>query len=371
METRLGSDPPPNVSINTTKEFLNILLVSRRKELLEELKKKLDRSDRHIEVCVQDITENEAEKKIFKKWEDFSFKSSTKIDHLICNAGILIKSSPKDINLYKNKLVWDKLYKTNYISQRKIINYALDNNLLNQCSHIAITNSIEGKRYMPTPNNYFGAYGKSKKMMEKWVTHDLRKNKKIMKNNIKITVMYPSKIDGPMFFNILEKDGKRTKRKPEWEIIGFKKEPYKEFNNHALDVLALRYYLAIQTNKPDEYSSLEDRIMIKYFPEPFSFFLFYLVGLTKNLSLIDIPIYLILQFPYEIIVLFRMAVNNFYIKENRITKKDIKQKEYELDNPEIRDDENIIYRYYIMNTSILLGLGYYTYKKIKKKKRFN
>ena len=66
-----------------------------------------------------------------------------------------------------------------------------------------------------------------------------------------------------------------------------------------------------------------------------------------------------------------MAVNNFYIKENRITKKDIKQKEYELDNPEIRDDENIIYRYYIMNTSILLGLGYYTYKKIKKKKRFN
>jgi len=77
-----------------------------------------------------------------------------------------------------------------------------------------------------------------------------------------------------MFFNILKNDGKRTKRKPEWEIIGFKKEPYEEFNNHALDVLALRYYLAIQPNKPDEYSSLEDRTMIKYFPEPFSFFCF-------------------------------------------------------------------------------------------------
>lgn len=349
------------------KENLNLLLVSRRKELLVELQKNLERTgDRKIEICVQDITEKSAPQNIFNTWNN-NFDSK-KIDHLICNAGILVKASPKDINLTKNKTVWEKLYKTNYLSHRQIIEYALGISnqntslLLKKNASIAITNSSEGKRYFPTPNNYFGAYGKSKKMMEKWVTHTLRKDNVVKDNHINITVMYPSKIDGPMFFHILEKDGKRTKRKPEWEILGFK-EPHKKFDDYNMDVLALRYYLAIQTNKKEEYSSLMDRTIIKYLPEPFSFFFFYSIGLTKNLSLIDIPIYLVLQFPFEIPILLKMIINNFYIKDNRITKKDIKESKYQLNENNIKDDENLLYRYYIFNTIMLSGIGYYVNKK--------
>jgi NADP-dependent 3-hydroxy acid dehydrogenase YdfG len=356
---------PPSIEIEDNREILNMLLVSRRMELLTELKKNLERSDREIEICVQDITEDKAPKNIFDKWkEKFDTK---KIDHLICNAGILVKASPKDINLKKNPETWKKLYKTNYLSHRNIVEYALGLNdneeiMLNQNSHIAITNSSEGKRYFPTPNNYFGAYGKTKKMMEKWVTHSLRKDKVVIENKINITVMYPSKIDGPMFFHILEKDGKRTKRKPEWEILGFK-EPHKKFDDYNLDVLALRYYLAIQTNKKEEYSSLVDRIIIKHLPEPFSFFFFYSIGLTKKLSLLDIPLYLLLQFPFEIPILSKMFINNFYIKDNRITKKDIKEKNYQLNESNIKDDESLLYRYYIFNTIVLFGIGYYVNKK--------
>ena len=356
----------PSIELDGDQEKLNILLVSRRKELLQELQKKLKRSDRNIVFCVQDITEDNAPQNIFNTW--FGNFGKGKIDHLICNAGILVKASPKDINLTKNKTVWEKLYKTNYLSHRQIIEYALgisDQNtslLLKESASIAITNSSEGKRYFPTPNNYFGAYGKSKKMMEKWVTHTLRKDKIVKEHKINITVMYPSKINGPMFFHILEKDGKRTKRKPEWEILGFK-EPHKKFDDYNMDVLALRYYLAIQTNKKEEYSSLVDRIIIKHLPEPFSFFFFYSIGLTKNLSLLDIPLYLLLQFPFEIPILSKMLINNFYIKDNRITKKDIKEKSYQLNESNIKDDESLLYRYYIFNTIVLSGIGYYVNKK--------
>lgn len=356
------------------KEFLNILLVSRRKSLLEELKNKLDRTDRKIETYVQDITKEDAPQNIFEYWN--SKFDSEKIDHLICNAGILVKASPKDINLTKNKETWDKLYKTNYLSHRKIIEFALGKDekkktlFLKEKASVAITSSSEGKRYFPTPNNYFGAYGKSKKMMEKWVTNTLRKDDVVKENKINVTVMYPSKIDGPMFFHILEKDGKRTKRKPEWDILGFK-EPHKKFDDYNMDVLALRYYLAIQNNKKEEYSSLVDRIIIKYLPEPFSFFFFYSIGLTKNLSLVDIPIYLLLQFPFEIPILLKMIINNFYIKDNRITKKDIKESEYKLNKNNIKDDENLLYRYYIFNTIVLSGIGYYVDKKVNGSKITN
>jgi len=378
-----GLNPPPSISIDSVQEFLNILLVSRREELLEELKKNLDRSDRKISICIQDITEKHAAEKIFKKWTH-SF-ANNKIDHLICNAGILIKASPIDINLEKNREVWEKLYKTNYLSHRNIIEYALkkseenDEILLNKDSHIAITNSIEGKIYLPTPQNYFGAYGKSKKFMKKWVNQNLRKNPIILNNNIKITMLYPSKIEGPMFVHILEKNGRRIERKPEWEVINFKYEPYKDFDRYSMDVIALRYYLAIQTNKTEEYSSRIDRIISEYFPNPFSAFLFYLSGLTKNLSLVDIPLYLILQFPWELITFSKMALNNFYIKDNIISKEDILKKEYKLQIKEanIKDDEKILYNYYITNTLILSGVGYYAFKKIrntrffKNKKKYN
>jgi len=74
-----------------------------------------------------------------------------------------------------------------------------------------------------------------------------------------------------------------------------------------------------------------------------------------------------------------MALNNFYIKDNIISKEDILKKEYKLQIKEanIKDDEKILYNYYITNTLILSGVGYYAFKKIrntrffKNKKKYN
>ena len=44
-----------------------------------------------------------------------------KIDHLVCNAGISVKEH-QDINLKIIK-IYGKVYKTNYLSHRKIIEY--------------------------------------------------------------------------------------------------------------------------------------------------------------------------------------------------------------------------------------------------------
>jgi NAD(P)-dependent dehydrogenase (short-subunit alcohol dehydrogenase family) len=356
------------------KETLNMVLVSRRTELLEELKGNLgnlERLDRNIEIITQDITKDGAAKNIIDKTVAyFNSKSDhSKIDHLICNAGILVKASPKQINLKegtktKYKDTWIKLYNTNYLAHRNIVEYAINEgegeSFLSEKANIAFTNSIEGKRYLPTPKNYFGSYGKSKKMLDKWITHSLRKKYGQQYN---ITVMYPSKIDTPMFFNILEANGTRTKRKPEWRILGIPKEPYIIFNNYKIDGEALRYYLAIQNKKEEEYSSVANRLIIKYLPEPFCFWVFYPWSILKNLTLVDRYFYLLLQFPFELPIVFGMVINNFYIKENVITQEDIDNPAYKLKEIKgIKNDNHILYRYYIINTIILGGIGFYINK---------
>ena len=61
-------------------------------------------------------------------------------------------------------------------------------------------------------------------------------------------------------------------------------------------------------------------MFLKYLPDPLSFIFFYTVGITKNLSLVDIIFYLILQIWIDIPVLLKMSINNFYIKQNVIRK---------------------------------------------------
>ena len=356
------------------KQKLNIVLVARRKQLLSDLKKKLERKDRNILIIEQDISDfdqksNYAAENIINKSINFFKKKNkinNKIDHLICNPAILVKSSPKDVNLNKNKYLWEKMYKTNFVGQKRIIDLAIKKNFIKYKGVIAITNSIEGARYIPTPDNNFGTYCKTKKLLDKWVNTELR-SKHGSKYNI--LSLYPSKIANPSFIlNILEKSGKKTKPLPEWKILGQKKEPYKNFDEISLEELALRYYLAILNKKKIEYSSITDKNIFSL-PEPFCGWIFYTWGILKNYTIFDLP-FLILEIPSFLPILFQFIINNNYLKTNYITKKDIKEKEYELNYKKFnyKDDAFIYYRSIIINLFILTLL-YYTYFGTNSKKK--
>ena len=334
-----------NIYLN---EKINFFLVSRRKILLDELKKQLTRKDRNIEILVKDITDEDSANVIINKALEFFNKiKKNKIDHLICNAGIMIKGKQEDLTLD----IWEKLYKTNYLSHREIIEFAINNDALEYKANIAITNSIEGKRYLATPNNFFGAYGKSKKLFEIWIINVLRPQNK---NKYNITVIYPSLMDGEMYLNIRNTKNEFIDRDLEWKIFELN-EPVLQFNKYSLEIMANRYYFAIINNRDEEYSSIVDKFILKI-PDPFFNFIFYLYGIYKNMGLFDIPFYLILQFWNDINLFAKIISNNFYIKDNIININDIENKNYRLTDFTNNNHEYLLKRYQYLNYGFFILL---------------
>ena len=58
-----------------------------------------------------------------------------------------------------------KIMITNFLAHKKIIANSIDH--MEKNSTIAITNSVEGVVYLPTPKNYFGTYSETKKIFTK------------------------------------------------------------------------------------------------------------------------------------------------------------------------------------------------------------
>ena len=334
-------------------EVLNIVLIARRKSLLEELESNLKRSDRNIKIIEFDIInfDVEEEKNNIIKISNNFFKNFNegKIDHLICNAGILVKD---DIN-NKPKITYEtekKIINNNFLAHKRIIEESLKYMAID--STIAITNSVEGIVYLPTPFNYFGTYSKTKKLFHKWINKyynlDIDFNNKSEKidiilkygekktsfNSIKnfkkkndgglrkfiednykhinVVEMFPSGMRTQILNNIINYDGKKLSRNTEFNNLNVP-TPYMDVLRYTPEQQSYIFYFGILNKDKFIYSSVGDKFICNL-PYPINNRIIYIWWSFKNLSLIDIPMYIILQLLPNIKLFYEMEKNNNYIK---------------------------------------------------------
>lgn len=216
----------------------NLLLVSRSKEKLSELKNNIDNKVSKIEVLNVDLSRNESPQKIY----DFSLNHFKHIDVIINNAGIGYNSFVTDVD----KEIVQEVFQINFFSIVEVNKLFLPQMIKKKQGAIINISSLGGKRSLPTSSIYCA----SKFALEAY-TESLRCELKT--TNINVLNVRPSIISNTNFFN-----GKFMKK----ELSSDFEIKIKGINKISSDIIAKKILISIIKKKRDLNLTLIAKLMI-------------------------------------------------------------------------------------------------------------
>ena len=216
----------------------NLLLVSRSKEKLSELKNNIDNKVSKIEVLNVDLSRNESPQKIY----DFSLNHFKHIDIIINNAGIGYNSFVTEVD----KEIAKEVFQINFFSIVEINKLFLPQMIKKKQGAIINISSLGGKRSLPTSSIYCA----SKFALEAY-TESLRCELKT--TNINVLNVRPSIISNTNFFN-----GKFMKK----ELSSDFEIKIKGINKISSDIIAKKILISIIKKNRDLNLSLIAKLMI-------------------------------------------------------------------------------------------------------------
>ena len=216
----------------------NLLLVSRSKEKLLELKNNIDNKVSKIEVLNVDLSRNESPQKIY----DFSLNHFKHIDVIINNAGIGYNSFVTEVD----KEIAKEVFQINFFSIVEVNKLFLPQMIKKKQGAIINISSLGGKRSLPTSSIYCA----SKFALEAY-TESLRCELKT--TNINVLNVRPSIISNTNFFN-----GKFMKK----ELSSDFEIKIKGINKISSDIIAKKILISIIKKNRDLNLSLIAKLMI-------------------------------------------------------------------------------------------------------------
>jgi short-subunit dehydrogenase len=170
-----------------------VVLSSRNIETLEKIRKSLPNSDNHI--CVVLDLENSSN---FPELAESVVEKMGKIDYLFNNGGLSQRSEASDTPMAIDRRIMEINYFGNIALSKAVLPY-----FKNQKSgHIIVISSISGK---------FGFFLRSAYSASKHALHGFYDSLILEeeKNNIKVTIVCPGKINTNISMNALSKDGSK------------------------------------------------------------------------------------------------------------------------------------------------------------------
>ena len=216
----------------------NLLLVSRSKEKLLELKNNIDNKVSKIEVLDVDLSRNESPQKIY----DFSLNHFKHIDVIINNAGIGYNSFVTEVD----KEIAKEVFQINFFSIVEINKLFLPQMIKKKQGAIINISSLGGKRSLPTGSIYCA----SKFALEAY-TESLRCELKT--TNINVLNVRPLIISNTNFFN-----GKFMKK----ELSSDFEIKIKGINKISSDIIAKKVLISIIKKNRDLNLTLIAKLMI-------------------------------------------------------------------------------------------------------------
>jgi short-subunit dehydrogenase len=197
------------LAMDFAKMKAKLVLSSRNIEAIEELKLSCEESTGHCSAIPLDLENN----------SDFStivsevIQQYKTIDYLIVNGGIsqrsLIKETPIDIDR--------RLMEINYFGNIAITKAVLPQMITQQSGHIIVVSSIVGKFGFPLRS----AYSASKHALHGFY-ETLRAEHK--KDNIKVTIAIPGRVQTNISYNALKEDGSRHQQLDDGQATGISAE---------------------------------------------------------------------------------------------------------------------------------------------------
>ena len=216
----------------------NLLLVSRSKEKLLELKNNIYNKVSKIEVLDVDLSRNESPQKIY----DFSLNHFKHIDIIINNAGIGYNSFVTEVD----KKIAQEVFQINFFSIVEVNKLFLPQMIKKKQGAIINISSLGGKLSLPTSSIYCA----SKFALEAY-TESLRCELKT--TNINVLNVRPSIISNTNFFN-----GKFMKK----ELSSDFEIKIKGINKISSDIIAKKILISIIKKNRDLNLSLIAKLMI-------------------------------------------------------------------------------------------------------------
>ena len=216
----------------------NLLLVSRSKEKLLELKNNIDNKVSKIEVLDVDLSRNESPQKIY----DFSLNHFKHIDVIINNAGIGYNSFVTEVD----KEIVQEVFQINFFSIVEVNKLFLPQMIKKKQGAIINISSLGGKRSLPTSSIYCA----SKFALEAY-TESLRCELKT--TNINFLNVRPLIISNTNFFN-----GKFMKK----ELSSDFEIKIKGINKISSDIIAKKILISIIKKNRDLNLTLIAKLMI-------------------------------------------------------------------------------------------------------------
>jgi short-subunit dehydrogenase len=196
-----------------------LVLSSRNVEVLEDLKRSCEEFTEYCMVIPLDLEKN-AEFDVIVSKVVQKFQT---IDYLIVNGGIsqrsLIKETPMNIDR--------RLMEINYFGNIAITKAVLPQMIKQQSGHIIVVSSIVGKFGFPLRS----AYSASKHALHGFY-ETLRAEHK--KDNIKVTIAIPGRVQTNISYNALKKDGSPHQQLDDGQANGISVEKCSREIIHAI-----------------------------------------------------------------------------------------------------------------------------------------
>lgn len=179
------------LAIQIANEGGKIVLSARNEKALNELKNTLPHSEQHM-VLPLDLAEN----KHFDELAEQVIKKYERIDFLFNSGGISQRAEAYQTNIEVDRMIMEVNYFGNIALTKAVLPYMQKQ----KSGHIIITSSIAGK---------FGFFLRSAYSASKHALHGYYESLLLEeeKNNIKVTIVCPGKINTPISISALTEDG--------------------------------------------------------------------------------------------------------------------------------------------------------------------
>jgi 3-oxoacyl-[acyl-carrier protein] reductase len=175
-----------HISIKLAENNYNVILISRSKNKLVEVEKKIKSLGKSCQLIVGDISKESTIKNIFSQINEIN-----NIDILINNAGIGIFNKIENISCKE----WDQQLDTNLKGSFLMTKYIVPQMIKNKTGKIVFINSIAGINAYPYSSAYvaskFGLRGFSSSLREE-----------LREYNIKVISIHPGAVNTPFWNNV-------------------------------------------------------------------------------------------------------------------------------------------------------------------------
>ncbi|MDR9419390.1 SDR family oxidoreductase [Gracilimonas sp.] len=179
------------------KEGANLILSSRRKEALLEVKKSLGNDTSNVKIITLDLTETDS----FPKKTKDALATFGQIDVLINNGGI----SQRSTVLESEMSTYRRLMEVNYFGAIGLTKEVLPHMVERQSGHIIVTSSVAGK----IGTKFRSGYAASKHAVQGFF-NSLRQE--MYEHNVAVTLLCPGFIKTDISKNALTGDGSKFGR---------------------------------------------------------------------------------------------------------------------------------------------------------------